>query len=90
MKTIEEEERALLSLAEEAYQAGNPILAGMLRVEAGNTKFRRSMKPIHKPSLGPYSANNPNVCLKCGQSLEDVPLEAKCEGLRDDLNGLIL
>ena len=34
---------------------------------------------IHKPSLGPYSIDNPKRCLDCGRFLySDIPLDAPC------------
>jgi len=52
--------------------AGDHAMAGLLRVEAANIMERPlDWKPIHKPSLGPYSADNPCVCVHCGRSSRD-------------------
>lgn len=33
---------------------------------------------VHASSLGPYSPQNPHVCIHCGKSLEGVPLDEPC------------
>jgi len=61
------------ALANAYEEAGNPILAGILRVEAANIIERgNDWKPIHKPSIGPYGEDNPCVCVNCGRSSYDT------------------
>lgn len=36
---------------------------------------------IHKPSLGPYTLEAPNVCLSCGKLLSGVTLDEPCGGV---------
>lgn len=57
-----------------AYEkAGNPMMAGVLRVEADNILDRPDdWKPIHKPSIGPYTEDNPCVCVNCGEPSRDL------------------
>lgn len=56
-----------------AYDAvGCPILAGLLRVEAANLAERpENWRPIHKPSIGPYSKDNTCHCVNCGRPSND-------------------
>ena len=50
--------------------AGQPMMAGLLRVEASNIAQRpKDWKPIHKPSIGPYSDTKPPYCVHCGRGL---------------------
>lgn len=37
-------------------------------------------KRRHKPSLGPYDAENPKVCVNCGMDLRRVETGAQCSG----------
>ncbi len=54
-----------LALAEKYERAGDPIMAGLMRVEAHND--RSNWVKRHKPSLGPYGPNNPGSCEDCGK-----------------------
>lgn len=54
----------------------NPIIEGILRVEASND--RTNWVKMHKPSLGPYDSANPKVCQDCGKSLDGVPGGEPC------------
>jgi hypothetical protein len=41
---------------------------------------------VHKPSLGPYTFDNPNICMNCGKWLNGVPIGEPCvpeTGARD-------
>ena len=51
-------------------QNAQTIIAGLLRVEAGND--RTKMVKVHKPSLGPYTPRNLKVCLDCDKQLDGV------------------
>ncbi len=55
------------------------IIAGMMSVEKFNEEQRRlrPMKPIHRPSLGPYTEANPKRCEKCGK-LGPFDLSEEC------------
>jgi hypothetical protein len=33
---------------------------------------------VHKPSLGPYTFDNPNICMNCGKWLNGVPINEPC------------
>jgi hypothetical protein len=33
---------------------------------------------VHKPSLGPYSFDNPKICMNCGKWLNGVPINEPC------------
>lgn len=66
--TVKDSERdrvAFLQMSEEAERSGNPILAGLYRVEAANSLKRVGMKRQHCPSLGPYTTDNPPFCVNC-------------------------
>lgn len=52
------------------------IIDGLMRVAAGNDYSKRVI--IHKPSLGPYTAENPNRCENCGRLLVGVHISAPC------------
>ena len=42
---------------------------------------RSGFKPIHRPSVGPYTPDNPCVCDKCGIPLPDSDsIERECSG----------
>ena len=78
MKSVEEQVREA-ELSSAAYdQAGDPIMAGLMRVEAGNIPTRENWKPVHKPSLGPYTETNLKVCLGCGIALTDANRTEPC------------
>ena len=68
----QEESNKAHALANAHKAAGNPIMAGLLRVEAANILERPDdWKPIHKPSIGPYTTANPCVCVNCGEPSRD-------------------
>lgn len=56
-------------LANAYEEAGRPIMAGLLRVEAFNILERPDdWRPVHKPSIGPYTEDCPLVCMNCDES----------------------
>ncbi len=59
-----------MALASDANECDKAILAGIYRVEAGND--RSGHVKIHKPSLGPYSDENPKTCVDCGKTLDET------------------
>lgn len=65
-----------VKLASEADERGDPILAGIYRVEAGND--RSGHVKVHKPNLGPYSDENQRKCVDCGASLNSARLSEPC------------
>lgn len=64
-----EESQKAHALANAYEDAGHPILAGLLRVEAHNILDRgNDWKPIHKPNIGPYTDDNPGpFCMNCDE-----------------------
>ena len=75
----EADHRACLERAEAAAASGDPLRAGLFRVEAGNCLDRVGMEKVHRPNLGPYSRTNPCYCLDCGKSREQcVSALEKC------------
>lgn len=69
---IEQESAKAHALANAYEEAGSPIMAGILRVEAHNILQRPAdWKPIHKPSIGPYTEESPCVCVNCGEPSRD-------------------
>jgi hypothetical protein len=68
--------KGFMTLEAKHELAGDPIVAGIMRVEADND--RSGWKKAHKPNLGPYSATNPGICQDCGKSQEHWTSGEEC------------
>lgn len=62
----EQDRTRMLATALEHERGGDPVRAGILRVEAENCLDRVGMRKVHKASLGPYTESRPKTCLDCG------------------------
>ena len=78
------DQKKLEQKAIEADKCGKPIEAGIYRVAAADCEKRIGWKQSHKPSLGPYSSDNPCHCANCGKFKKDwiegeecIPKEVK-------------
>lgn len=65
-------------MAAEADARGDEITAGLYRVEAFNAPRRVGAKKAHVNNLGPYSPSNPQYCIDCGLSWNQINEDEEC------------
>ncbi len=74
-------------MADEAKKRGHHLMAGIYMIKAYNCITRIGMNKAHKPSLGPYSSQNPAYCVDCGMPLKQWDPDDECiPGSRGMLN----
>jgi hypothetical protein len=70
---------ALLLVAEQYERAGDPIVAGIMRVAAHNDMTGHVK--MHRPNIGPNGPESPPYCVDCGELMSEWQgLNEPCPG----------